>query len=460
MELRNYQVAPYQAGFNFFQADSPKPGILVAPTAFGKSVVIGKLAQNIEGNTLVLQPSKELLEQNYKKFIALGGRGSIFSASMNRKNIARATYATIGSIYKVAKQFKDLNFRNLIIDEAHLYPRDVLTAADVHDGVKGSMLATFLYESGINKVLGLTATPFKLQNNVNENGERFSKLQMLTSRSKNGQFFKDIIHVTQIQELTAAGYWSPLTYDKVEFDRSKLEYNSTRADFTEASLHWTFERQSIKTKILERVSGSNRRSIIVFVPTINDAINIARLLPKAAAVHSKLDDDTRERILKDFLSGRIQTVVNVNILSVGFDHPELDYIISARPTASLAWYYQSLGRGTRLAAAKKDCLITDLVGNVERFGRIEDLYFRKKSSWQLYGEGGRLLTGLALDQIGDVRDSDNSDPVISFGKHTGKKVSELPPEYAHWMIREFKFTPSNDHLRVALEKFFPLLKTA
>jgi DNA repair protein RadD len=155
-ELRDYQEPAFEAGMRFFGETNPKPSLIIAPTAFGKSVLIAHFAQQMEGNTLIIQPSKELLEQNYRKFISLGGRGSIFSASFNKRNVARATYATIGSICKIGKLFKEWNFQNLIIDEAHLYPRDVISDKNVEDGETGSMLATFLYESGIKKVLGLT----------------------------------------------------------------------------------------------------------------------------------------------------------------------------------------------------------------------------------------------------------------------------------------------------------------
>jgi DNA repair protein RadD len=353
MDLREYQIEPHQKGVEFFAKEEPKPGIIVAPTAFGKSHLIAHTAKDIEGRTIVLQPTKELLEQNYKKIISLGARASIFSASMNRKNIGAITYATIGSVFKIGDSFKELGFRNMIIDEVHLYPRTM-----------ESMLGTFLLQSGITKVLGLTATPFKLQNNTDLDGERFSKLQMLTSRSKNGHFFKDIIHVTQIQELTSRGYWSKLEYEVDNFSDEALEWNTTKSDYTEQSLFLTYSKNDMEGKILDRLSGNDRNATIIFVPSINDAVRLARKLPSCAAVHSKLDTPTRDRIIKDFRNGYLRHVVNVNILAVGFDHPDVDQIVSARPTASLAWFYQALGRGTRLSPRKNDCRIIDFAGNV------------------------------------------------------------------------------------------------
>jgi len=86
MELRPNQIEPVKKGVEFFQSKKPHPSIIVAPTAFGKSIVIAEIAHRLGEKILVIQPSKELLEQNYNKFINLGGKASIYSASMNEKD--------------------------------------------------------------------------------------------------------------------------------------------------------------------------------------------------------------------------------------------------------------------------------------------------------------------------------------------------------------------------------------
>lgn len=105
MKLRKNQELPVQIGTDFFSQKKPLPSIMVCPTAFGKSILIAYICKNINEKVLVLQPSKELLEQNYNKFIGLGGEASIFSASMGQKEIGHVTYATIGSIKGIADKF-------------------------------------------------------------------------------------------------------------------------------------------------------------------------------------------------------------------------------------------------------------------------------------------------------------------------------------------------------------------
>jgi DNA repair protein RadD len=219
--LRKNQTEPIRKAIEFFNAKNPSPSLIVLPTAWGKSILTAFTAKEIPDKLLVLQPSKELLEQNYKKYVSLCGddlqvQAGIYSASFGRKDINKITYATIGSIKNIGKLFKQLGFKKLLIDEAHLYPREA-----------ESMLGKFLAESGITHVLGITATPIKLQQNTDRYGNRFSKLQMLTSRSKKGNFFKDIIHVGQVREMVVLGFWSKLEYRKTGFYGSELVYYSS-----------------------------------------------------------------------------------------------------------------------------------------------------------------------------------------------------------------------------------------
>ena len=154
MQLRENQVLPVQNGVEFFKSKKAEPSVIVAPTAFGKSIVIAAIAKEVGERLLIIQPSKELLEQNYNKFIGLGGEASIYSAAMNEKEIGSVTYATIGSIVKIAYRFKSLGISKVIIDECDRFPRE-----------PGGMLRKFLTNAGITHVLGLTATPLKLQTN-------------------------------------------------------------------------------------------------------------------------------------------------------------------------------------------------------------------------------------------------------------------------------------------------------
>ena len=261
MQLRPNQIEPVKKGVEFFKQKKAVPSIIVAPTAFGKSIVIAQIAKEVGEKLLVIQPSKELLEQNYNKFIGLGGEASIYSAAMGEKEIGHVTYATIGSIVNIAYKFKDMGITKVIIDECDRFPRDP----------KG-MMRRFLDAAKTTHVLGLTATPLKLQTNMGDDGRPFSKLVMLTSRSKKGIFFKEVLHVAQIKEMVDLQFWSPLKYESYDFNTGDLVYNSTNAEFTDESIQKAYKNQDIGGKIMKKIADMpDRKSILVAVPSIDDA---------------------------------------------------------------------------------------------------------------------------------------------------------------------------------------------
>jgi DNA repair protein RadD len=452
MELRPNQIEPVEKGVAFFKKKKVDPSIIVAPTAFGKSIVIAAIAKEVNERMLVLQPSKELLEQNYNKFVNLGGDASIYSAAMGEKEIGNVTYATIGSIVNIAHKFRDLGITKVIIDECDRFPRE-----------PSGMLRRFLTAAKITHILGLTATPLKLQANLDEFKQPFSKLVMLTSKSKKGNFFKEIIHVAQIKEMVDMKFWSPLYYESYDFDSGALVYNSTGAEYTEDSIKKAYKNQDINGKIIKRIEKMpDRKSILIAVPSIDEAKLLSTRLPSCEAVYSDMPNVERNRIVEDFKSGKLRIVVQVNILSVGFDHPELDCIITGRPTASLSWWYQFVGRVTRIHSNKRDGLVIDFVGSVPKFGKVEDLYFKyEEPLWKLYGEGNKLLTGIPLKEIGlhiEGKPSPHELPkdakviTLDFGKFKGIEVRKTPAWYRNWLLENFNWNPLNNHIKEEINR--------
>jgi DNA repair protein RadD len=446
LKLRENQVEPVKKGVEFFQQKKSVPSIIVAPTAFGKSIVIAEIAHRLGEKLLVIQPSKELLEQNYNKFINLGGQASIYSAAMGEKEIGEVTYATIGSIVNIAHKFHTLGINKVIIDECDRFPREP-------DG----MLRRFLTAAKITHVLGLTATPLKLQTNIDEHFRPFSKLVMLTSKSKKGNYFKEIIHVAQIKEMVDLGFWSPLQYESYDFDTGALVYNSTNAEFTDDSIKRAYKQQDIGGKIIKRISElPDRKSILIAVPSIEEAKELSTRLPSCEAIFSGMPDSERNKIISDFKSGKLRIIVQVTILSVGFDHPELDCIITGRPTASLSWWYQFVGRVTRIHPDKLNGLVIDFVGSVPKFGKVEDLYFKfEEPLWKLYGEETKLLTGIPLHEIGLHKENQPSPhdvaaqgaPIpMTFGKYKGKEIRMIPIWYRNWLLDNIKWNGYNRHI--------------
>lgn len=106
----------------------------------------------------------------------------------------------------------------------------------------------------------------------------------------------------------------------------------------------------------------------------------------------------RERILEDFKSGKIKVIVNVGVLTTGFDFPELETVVLARPTKSLALYYQMVGRAIRPHPNKPEAWIVDLCQNYRRFGRVEDMKITRYQTEKWFVESkGKQLTNVYMN---------------------------------------------------------------
>lgn len=392
MELRNYQEEAVKIGLEFFRDPKTKGvPIIIAPTGSGKSIVTGYLANELKEGVLVLQPSKELLEQNYEKFCFYGGKASIYSASVGVKEIGEVTFAMIGSIKSKPQDFSHVKY--IIIDECHLVPPN-----------QGSMFMQFLNQLPGVKVLGLTATPFRLKKYMDPfTYQPYSQINLLMRERP--RFFDSIAHVTQISELYELGFLCPVKYIEMVWSNEGLKVNSTGAEYTDTSMDASMKLQGVHERIPDIIRQSvekGRKHRIVFVKNVTDAMMLSEQVPDSDCVHAGTKKKDREWMLKEFKAGRIKTIFNVGVLTIGFDFPELDTIIIARPTMSLALYMQMIGRGIRLSEGKENCAVVDMCGNIERFGKIEQIKYiqDKKGGWIIHN-GERQLSGVPLNKKQD-----------------------------------------------------------
>lgn len=400
--LRDYQQCAVDAGLDFLlngkEQDRP---IIVAPTGAGKSIYAANLASQLGSGVLVLQPSKELLEQNYAKFKAYGGRASIYSASMGSKKVGNVTFATIGSIVKKADLFGHKKY--VIIDECHLVPPNPQSMYMMFF----KRLAKLPNAKDI-RVLGLTATPFRLKKyNDPFTGMPFSKINLLPRELP--RFFNKFLYVTQIDELYEKKFLAPINYIPMEWSNGDLKVNTTGAEFTDESIDKALQMQGVHERLPRIISQSlekGRKHRLVFVKSVQKAIELSQNVPDSACVHSETKKKERESILYAFKAGEIKTVFNVGVLTVGFDFPALDTIIIARPTMSLALYMQMIGRGVRTCEGKENCAVVEMCGNFTRFGKPDDIRYLNdpKKGWIIHN-GERQLSGVRLDEYGKGNDS-------------------------------------------------------
>lgn len=423
----------------------------------GKSLIISKIAHEINRPTLVLQPSKEILEQNYAKAVSFGSKPTIYSASCGIKELSAMTYATLKSIKKDVARLKDIGIDTLLIDECH----------SGYSPEEGSEFMEFMNRFPEAKVLGFTATPCRLRAYNSMLEGNYSKLNMLTKDEHN--FFKKIVHVIQIQELTSQGFWCPLKYERWSFDESALMLNSTGAEYTNESIKESIARNGLNNSIYKRLLQlmNERKAILVCMDSIESCNRIsefmnARMGTITGVVTSLTTKKKREQIISDFKEGKLKVVFNYSTLATGFDFPELDCVMFGRPTFSYSTYYQILGRAVRIHPDKKEALIVDCCDNMRRFGRIEDLTIEQFPSkgWCMFA-GDQLLSNIRMGDIitkdeilrraaslksvnGDGRREDDLDSIIMwFGKYEGIRFKDIPVSYFRFLAENMAVKPGD-----------------
>lgn len=381
-KLRDYQQQASDAAVAFFNSPKKNNAIMVLPTGAGKSLVIADIASRLDGCTLVFQPSKEILEQNFKKLCSYGVLDcSVYSASFNSKEISRITFATIGSVKNHPELFS--HFHNVIVDECHLVNPKEGMYRDFFAAVKC-------------KVLGLTATPYRLSSSRD-----FGAMLKFITRTR-PYVFSEVIYHVQISTLLDMGYLAKLNYyamNPMGWNENNLMVNTTGADYTDRSVQREYERIDfysylvhIVRRLMNPKSGCKRKGILVFTRFLKEAEQLTRSIPGCAIVSGDTPPKERAYILDAFKAGEIPVVANVGVLTTGFDYPELDTVVMARPTMSLAMWYQIVGRAIRPHPSKECGWIVDLCGNIKRFGEVADLHLHNTGNgkWAVYSRGRQL----------------------------------------------------------------------
>lgn len=334
MKLRDYQSNAVEAAIK-----SEGNPIIALPTGAGKSLVLADLARQIPGDIYIISHVKEILEQNHKACSNLLDEPvGLWSAGLGVKNKRRVTVAGIHSIYKQNLE------GTLIIDECHLV---------TDHGMYGQVIQD-------QKVIGLTATPFRMKDGY----------------LHDGPIFTEICYNAEYNKLVEDGWLSPIKYfgDKDQFKVDGLRITGGDYNVADMSLH--FDREAVTDMIINKliIYKSSYKHWLLFAIDIAHAEHIAQALTdvgiSAKAVHSK---SPRDQAIEDFKAGKIQALVNVNILTTGFDAPFVDLIVMLRPTKSPVLHVQAIGRGLRIAPGKDHCLVKDFAGNTARLGPIDEV---------------------------------------------------------------------------------------
>jgi len=356
-KLRPYQQEAVDKTISFFKRKQ-EPAVIVLPTGAGKSLVIAEFAKIAKGRVLVLAHVKELVEQNHQKYSSYNLEAGIFSAGLNKKDSTQKII--FGSIQSVARAdesfFKD--FSLLIIDECHR----VSTENDTQYAEVIKKLKDFNEKIYI---LGLTATPYRLGV-----GWIYEYNQLGEIKSQEKRFFKQCVYELPLSYMIQNKYLTqpikidiPVTcYDFSELTEKGRLYTSSEVD--ELLKKQKRLTPLIIKNIIDITENYNRNGVMIFSSTVRHAHEILECLPKddARIIIGETENEDRDSIISDFKAKKFKYLVNVSVLTTGFDAPHVDVVAILRPTESVSLYQQIIGRGLRLDAGKEDCFILDYTG--------------------------------------------------------------------------------------------------
>ena len=356
-KLRPYQQQAVNETLRFFKKKRD-PALIVLPTGAGKSLVVAELARVAKGRVLVLAHVKELVEQNHSKYESYDLKAGIYSAGLDRKDTKeKVIFGSIQSVARAPKSFfKD--FSLLIVDECH--------RINVDDDTQYAQVIKLLQEFNPSIcILGLTATPYRLGY-----GWIYEYNHLGEVKSQRSRFFKRCV------------FELPLDYmikNKYLTEPVKIDIPVTCYDFSELSelgrMYTTQEVEDLISKqkrltpliiknIIDIVETYNRKGVMIFSSSVKHAQEIMEHLPEGDAKMVIGDTETieRDRIIQEFKDKKFKYLVNVSVLTTGFDAPHVDVIAILRPTESVSLYQQIVGRGLRLEKGKEDCFILDYTG--------------------------------------------------------------------------------------------------
>lgn len=355
-KLRPYQQEAVDSTIAHFRVDNA-PAVIVLPTGAGKSLVIAELARLARGRVLIMAHVKELVFQNHEKYLSMGLEAGIFSAGLNRKDSSEKVI--FGSIQSIARAPDDFfqSFSLLIIDECHRISMEGET--------QYFQVISRLREINSSLcILGLTATPYRLGQGWIYQFNSHKKIL----RTKEERFFIKCIYELSLSYMIKNNFLTPpikIDSPVASYDFTSLKLNGTKFMLSEIE-KLLKDQKRITPVIIKNIieMAHDRLGVMIFTSSVAHAEEILRSLPPfiSAMVIGDTEGEERDEIIEAFKIQKLKFLVNVSVLTTGFDAPHVDLIAILRPTESVSLYQQIVGRGLRLSPGKSDCLILDYTG--------------------------------------------------------------------------------------------------
>jgi DNA repair protein RadD len=366
--LRDYQSKAVNAAIDWIRKCF-EPCVLVLATGAGKSHVIAALAdwyiEKTSKRVLVLGPNKEIVEQNYLKFLTTGNPASIYCASLNRKILKhRVVFGSPDTVINSIDRFT--NFGLVIIDETHGLTNTVKVIVDSLKKADPKL-----------RIVGLTATPYRM-NTGYIYGHHYER-GIQTEEFAIEPFYESCVYEVPPRFLIERGFLTTPTSEIVETSYDTSELKMGRNGYTSASIDKAFVGKGRKTaQIIEEVvsKSRSRKCVMIFAASVAHAKEVMQSLPPelSKCVTGKTKGSERTHIINLAKNGKVKYLVSVGALTTGVDIPIVDVVAILRATESASLFQQIVGRGLRLADDKHDCLILDYAENIKRLCPDGDIF--------------------------------------------------------------------------------------
>lgn len=357
--LRDYQQRAIDELHNYLEKFDGNP-CLVLPTGSGKSHIVAEICRHSvqtwpDTRILMLTHVKELIEQNASKMLDAWPSAplGIYSAGLKQRNFDSITFAGIQSVRDRAGEIGHIDL--IIVDECHL----------INHNAEGGYRKIIDQLTTINpylRVIGLTATPYRLGHGEIHKGDAI---------------FDDLLDdIAPIPALIEKGFLSVLK-SKLTGTHFNLDNVKKRGgEFVESDLQRAVDDHEVTTDIVSEVIryAQDRKHWLFFCAGVKHAYAMRDSLKSqgvsAETITGSTPADERQDIISKFKSGMIQALTNANVLTTGFDYPDIDLIALCRPTMSPGLYVQMVGRGMRPKSHADDCMVLDFAEVIQRHGPI------------------------------------------------------------------------------------------
>jgi DNA repair protein RadD len=424
LKLRPYQEEAEDAVFDYWSNEPGNPLVDLA-TGCGKSLVMASLIKRlVEGwpdmRILVATHVAELIEQNYLELVGIWpfAPAGIYSAGLGRRDArSQIVFAGIQTVHNKAHQIGHIDV--LMVDECHLIPAN-------SDTMYGRFIAALFEINPDIKVVGLTATPYRLDSGRLDEGDN--------------RMFDEVVYTYGIGDGVRDGYLTPLSskHTATSFDMKGV--GKLGGDYKQSALQAAVDRFDVTRSAVDEIvaKGADRRSWLCFCSGVEHAEHVRDEIRSRGisceTITGETAKDERRRIIEDFKNYRIRALTNNSVLTTGFNHKGVDLIAALRPTLSVSLYVQMMGRGTRPLYApgmplgtpeqrvaairsgpKPSCLVLDFAGLVNKHGPVDMV--QPKTPGKGDGDAPIKICPLAVDENGNPSEPDKN------GNHgCGEKV--------------------------------------